>query len=502
MHMDKMLTHRNVIIFTFTQVILVLAIFPVIRGQDVKTALFSEANLAMKEAQKVRAEILAPRAFSEGLELYQKAEADYKKEKNLDEIRRNLRLATSRFQKAKEATQLATMIFGASIQARNDAIAAEAAKFASSLWQKSEEKFADAARTLEEGEIKEAKKKSSEAELLFRDSELQAIKVNYLNETYSLLKEAEKLKVQDNAPKTLEQGIKLVKEAEKELSENRYDTDLARDLAKQAKYQVHHAIFLASTIKNMKEGKKTWEDLLLDSETPLKRISEPIDLVPAFDSGLQKPTDDIVNAISEYQKNINELNSGLYDANQQIALLEARTAELEKLNAELRKKLGGIETEKSALEKRLETQAKIREQYAAASNLFKPNEAIVLREGNDLIFRLIGLSFPVGKATIETKYQALLLKIHQAINLFPNSKITISGHTDSYGSDATNLDLSKDRAEAVKEYLLSGLNIDPSTIEAVGYGESRPIANNETEEGRAKNRRIEIMIHPEVAEKF
>jgi hypothetical protein len=110
----------------------------------------------------------------------------------------------------------------------------------------------------------------------------------------------------------------------------------------------------------MKDDKKTTEDLLLDSEVPLKRISEPIDLVPSFDNGLQPPTDDIIKVIQYYQRNISELISSLYDANQQILLLQERTTELEKLNAELLKKLGDIEMEKSVLEKRLEIQAKIR----------------------------------------------------------------------------------------------------------------------------------------------
>jgi OOP family OmpA-OmpF porin len=70
--------------------------------------------------------------------------------------------------------------------------------------------------------------------------------------------------------------------------------------------------------------------------------------------------------------------------------------------------------------------------------LFSPSEAIVLRDGNDLIFRLIDLSFPVGKATIDPKFYNYLTKIQQAIKLFPDAKITITGHTDSYGSDATN----------------------------------------------------------------
>ena len=63
------------------QMIFVVLMSHFVLGQDLKTAIFSEANSALKEAEKVKANILAPKAFSEGLDLYQKAEADYKKEK-------------------------------------------------------------------------------------------------------------------------------------------------------------------------------------------------------------------------------------------------------------------------------------------------------------------------------------------------------------------------------------------------------------------------------------
>ena len=74
--------------------------------------------------------------------------------------------------------------------------------------------------------------------------------------------------------------------------------------------------------------------------------------------------------------------------------------------------------------------------------------------------------------------------------------VTIEGHTDSYGGDQLNMQLSTDRAAAVKQYLLANMGIEPYRIQAVGYGEDRPIANNETAEGRAKNRRIDIVISP------
>jgi outer membrane protein OmpA-like peptidoglycan-associated protein len=90
----------------------------------------------------------------------------------------------------------------------------------------------------------------------------------------------------------------------------------------------------------------------------------------------------------------------------------------------------------------------------------------------------------------------LLSKVRKAINAFPECTVSILGHTDSYGSDEKNLQLSTERAEAAKQYLLANSNLAASRIDAVGYGESKPLANNETAEGRTINRRIEVVIHP------
>jgi outer membrane protein OmpA-like peptidoglycan-associated protein len=78
---------------------------------------------------------------------------------------------------------------------------------------------------------------------------------------------------------------------------------------------------------------------------------------------------------------------------------------------------------------------------------------------------------------------------------FPESKISIEGYTDSFGGDAQNLILSQKRADAVTEYLLANTSLDKAMIDSKGFGETNPIANNETKEGRAKNRRIDLIIH-------
>ena len=78
---------------------------------------------------------------------------------------------------------------------------------------------------------------------------------------------------------------------------------------------------------------------------------------------------------------------------------------------------------------------------------------------------------------------------------YPNSLVDVMGHTDSTGSDAYNLDLSRRRAESVANYLVSrGTN--RARIATVGYGEQYPRADNPTEQGRALNRRVEIRITP------
>ena len=112
--------------------------------------------------------------------------------------------------------------------------------------------------------------------------------------------------------------------------------------------------------------------------------------------------------------------------------------------------------------------------------------------------RLVGLTFEVAKAEVDPAYGQLLQKVHDAVEIFPRSQVVVEGHTDSYGGDESNMALSRSRAEAVGAYLNTELGLAPFRVSAVGYGETRPIANNETPQGRARNRRIDIRIEPQL----
>jgi len=126
--------------------------------------------------------------------------------------------------------------------------------------------------------------------------------------------------------------------------------------------------------------------------------------------------------------------------------------------------------------------------------MFTPAEGEALLGENRLILRLVGLTFASGSAEIRPDNFSLLTKVQRVIREFPESAITVEGHTDSQGNEAMNQELSRRRAIAVREYLLSNIAMSADRITAVGYGESRPVAPNDAEAGRARNRRIEIML--------
>jgi OmpA-OmpF porin, OOP family len=456
---------------------------------DVKTLLFNDANAAMQASLKVNADVLAPDNYSKAMKHYQEADADLKKGKKLEDIKEKLGESIIFFHKAIEATKLAEVTFPNSMKARMDAQTTGSAKYSSKLWKEAEEKFNDAAGELEDGDVNAARKKAGEAEEIYRKAELDAIKANYLDETRELLKRAEELDVKDRAPKTLLNAQHLVSQAEKELNENRYDTDVARSLARQANYQAKHALYLANTIEQMKDKDQSWEDLMLAAEIPLRKIAETTRQTVSFDKGFGTTTYKIIAYIKTYQDSVFGQSQDLDMYKQNANLLGARIAEMEQ-------QFGSQAKEKSVLAQQIASQAKTRQQFTNVERSFNYDEARVLREGDDVIIRLVGLNFPVAAATIEQKSFALLTKVRNAINSFPGSTVSVKGFTDSHGSDVKNLQLSRERADAVRQYLLADTMLNTSQIEASGYGESKPIGSNETTEGRAANRRVEIVIHP------
>jgi len=138
-------------------------------------------------------------------------------------------------------------------------------------------------------------------------------------------------------------------------------------------------------------------------------------------------------------------------------------------------------------------QAKLRERLANTG-------VSITRDGDNIILNMPSdVTFAVNQSDIKPDFYEVLNSVAIVLKEYDKTTVSVLGHADSTGSDAYNLQLSQKRALSVSNYL-AAQGVAPSRLNAIGYGESRPIADNSTEAGRAANRRVEIFIDPKESE--
>ncbi len=104
--------------------------------------------------------------------------------------------------------------------------------------------------------------------------------------------------------------------------------------------------------------------------------------------------------------------------------------------------------------------------------------------------------FPSASYSLNPGSYDELSRVAKVLNQYPQTSILVAGHTDGKGSEEYNQTLSERRAESVKNALV-GMGVNPSRMTAMGYGKSKPVADNSTEAGRQMNRRVVIVINPQ-----
>jgi outer membrane protein OmpA-like peptidoglycan-associated protein len=177
------------------------------------------------------------------------------------------------------------------------------------------------------------------------------------------------------------------------------------------------------------------------------------------------------------------------DAN--LEAIEARRRELESQQSTLQERLSaqGMALTKS------EQAREAAEARAGAAIASLKELAQVKEEANETIVTLSGaVLFKTGDSQLLPLAEQALDRVASALKeLAPSQVVIIRGHTDSKGSDAMNQKLSQARSDAVRSYLISQ-GVAANALKAVGRGEADPVADNNTAEGRANNRRVEIVI--------
>lgn len=447
----------------------------------ISESLLNPVSKRLAAAKKAKLDILTPQSYGRAQKSFEKAQAKLQRGKSLESIKEELGEAKNALAKAEENGKTAKIMLSSGMEARDDALQVAANEYDERAWLKAEDLLRKAAITLERGSIKSAENKTEAAVNAYRELELRAIKSSYLAEAADLIAKAKDDDVDDHAPKTLAKAERLLTEAEEALNTDRYDTDRPRSLAREAKYEAIHSSYIAGVVEQERDDRDTTvEDLVVQWEKPFRQIAGELDIVVDLSNGNGQPTNDITQAINNLKAELRDLGLQLDEKNQQLMLAQSQAQE------------------KIALEEQLRRQDETKARFARIEKTFSPGEAQVLRQGDDVIIRLIGLSFDSGKSVINPAGFSVLSKVKEAIQVFPGSELSIEGHTDSFGGDATNQKLSQLRAESVRSYLLANMSLEATNITATGFGESKPIANNESNEGRAKNRRIDLVIKPSI----
>jgi len=164
-------------------------------------------------------------------------------------------------------------------------------------------------------------------------------------------------------------------------------------------------------------------------------------------------------------------------------VLDERTRELQAREQELMQRQQELEAEQQA---RAEAEAEAQQALEELAEVRQDQENMIITLNGSVLFES-GQTDLIPAATQRLQAVARVLRAH------PDRRIVIEGHTDSRGGEGMNQELSYQRAERVREFLVRN-GVPTDNVRAVGRGESEPIANNRTPEGRANNRRVEIVV--------
>ncbi len=370
--------------------------------------------------------------------------------------------------KALADVKLSNKIMREVLSARQQAIDVGAPKHEKSLFASVESKLHATFEQIERNKIEDAKKRRPELLERYADLELRTLKKNILRLAKADIEAAKNSEADEYAPKTFQLAEKELGLAVTLLNTDRNQTTKAKTHATRSSWLANQSIQITDIVKSFKWRDYTPEEIVIWYQQQLTAVNNAIGGTLPFD----RPNHEVVLS--------------LHDSI--TSLIDAKQLANKKLLAQT-----SIITEMS------ESNRKTAQRYEKIQALFPPALANVYRQGHNVLLETYAFNFPPGTSELHSENFELLNKIVTAIKEFSNYRVVVTGHTDSTGSAEINRALSLERAKKVVSFLEKVGGIDAAQTEAKGLGESRPVASNKTSEGRAQNRRIEVLIIKEDA---
>lgn len=475
-------------IFAAIACVILLASLPA-AGQQVSI----ESEIAAVEtrvavAMGAHLDLIAPKAFDEAQSNLADAKERFKKSGKIEDIRDKLNQAGAKLDRADQLEEVGDLMLKDALSALAAALDANAPQFAREEWDDAKKIMRDAGREIEKGDQNQARSKASKAAGLFRVAELQAIRTDLLGQANKARAIALDADAEDKAPKSFTKADRELQGAEQTLKGDRYQQDKAAGLARQAALDFEHARLIAKEVDAIGEKNDgEVEKLILANESALGEVATILAVGADFSQGFGPVAESVGSAASSLLADRADLQAQLLDRERRLATTRATIDSLDTT-------LAGLENRARSTDLALAAKEKRSSDLKSVENLFGSNEATVLTQGDNLIIRLYGLSFESGSSVIEPQNFQLLTKLQSALRTFPGVPVNIEGHSDSVGDEQYNQALSLKRAEAVRSYLVANMIGDEARLRAAGFGATVPLASNETAEGRAKNRRIDVRI--------
>lgn len=423
--------------------------------------------------------ILSPNQFRQAEEAYKEAVILAKNDNDKASSRATLGL--SHLITAKNNAKLSADVLEEVLHARTKAINASAQQTNSEDFDAIDSKLLAVAALIEKQKINQAKSKRAELMRAYAALELTSLKSKVIDSVGKMISQANLKKVDNLAPKTFKLGVEEYNLALNTLDADRRDTDKSNHHAQRATKHIKRATEIADIIVHFSDSNFEEEDKVLWFQKQLTQAVSPV--IPVVD--FAKPNKSVVKDIELKLVALVKSNSVLATSMKQLRDDESR---------KIREKDLALEAAKvDALNEKRRREA-LSAKFSLTQSLFKLNEAEVFRQSDNVLIRAHGFSFKSGNSEIDAENFTLLNKIIKAINQFPMSDVVVSGHTDNRGNDESNLSLSTQRAANVAQFLTQVGRIDKDRIRTVGYGKEKPVASNSSVQGRAANRRVEILI--------
>ncbi len=448
-----------------------------------------EQNIAEAEAADVN--LLAPGSFSSAKTSLGMATTAARKDQ-VESANKHARQGLKALEQANADAERARELLKEVLVARQRAYDAGAKTLFDEELRILETDLADAGNLVERNKVEDAKRARPELKDSFLALELKAVKEGTVQLAKAAVKNAASAGADDFAPKMYAKAEEQLLLATNTLDADRTQRDKANTHARQAIIFADRSAEIAELVKDFERRKFRTEDIVIWHQNELSTATAPLDLGLQFTEPNETTVSTIRTAISKL----------IEDDKSNRQLAEARAVEIDRLNREHE---AGMQSMRQRFEQEVVTREMAQEEitrmtkeqeekFNRVQGMFDPKEANVFRMRDDVLLSVHGFSFPPGKSEISTDNFGLLNKIVHAITEFKSANVMISGHTDSTGSAEKNLSLSDQRAANVAKFLAEVGGIEPARISAEGFGEERPVASDTTPEGRASNRRVEVLI--------